>query len=489
MNDFKKVEEQQDGPESPSWKLWASWELILVASIGAGVQFGWALQLSLLTPYVQLLGVPHTWASFIWLCGPISGMVVQPIVGYSSDRLVSRYGRRKPFIFTGTILICMAVLLIGFAADIGFKLGDSLDKPTKPRAVAFFVTGFWIPDIANNMVQDPARAFLADLSRHNHRKMRIANAYFSFFMAVGNILGYAAGSYKNLYKFLPFTLNHGCETYCANLKTCFFIDIVFLLTLVILALFFVPEPQFEKSSEHEDPFVVQVKSTFRNLGRPMMMLFLVTALNWIAWFPYLLFNTDWVGKEIYGGNPTGTEAQKEVYDTGVRAGSFGLILTAATLGLMSIAIDPLSKLLGGARRLWGVVNFVLAAALALTALDTKMAQKARKSAPPGAPPPRGVKAFTFTLFATMGIPQAITFSVPFAIASMFSSDSGAGHGLSLGVLNLAIVIPQMFVSLISGPWDQLFGGGNLPAFMLGAVAAFVDGILALTVLPPPSSNT
>lgn len=139
--------EEQNGPGSPYWKLFS------VASIAAGVQFGWALQLSLLTPYVQLLGVPHTWASFIWLCGPISGMVVQPIVGYSSDRLTSKFGRRKPFIFAGTALICVAILLIGFAADIGLKLGDSINQATKPRAVAFFVAGFWILDIANNMVQ------------------------------------------------------------------------------------------------------------------------------------------------------------------------------------------------------------------------------------------------------------------------------------------------------------------------------------------------
>ena len=54
---------------------------------------------------------------------------------------------------------------------------------------------------------------------------------------------------------------------------------------------------------------------------------------------------------------------------------------------------------------------------------------------------------------------------------------------------MLLFLEQMFVSLISGPLDKLFGGGNLPAFMLGAVAAFIDGILALTVLPPPSSNT
>ena len=57
-------------------------KLAQCASIAAGVQFGWALQLSLLTPYVQELGIPHAWASLIWLCGPISGMIVQVRLQY-----------------------------------------------------------------------------------------------------------------------------------------------------------------------------------------------------------------------------------------------------------------------------------------------------------------------------------------------------------------------------------------------------------------------
>lgn len=129
------------------------WKVIAVAAIAAGVQFGWALQLSLLTPYVQLLGVSHTMSSFIWLCGPISGIVVQPTVGHASDRSTSKYGRRKPFIAVGSLLICLSVLLIGFAADLGYSFGDDLKKKTKPRAVALFVIGFWVLDIANNMVQ------------------------------------------------------------------------------------------------------------------------------------------------------------------------------------------------------------------------------------------------------------------------------------------------------------------------------------------------
>eukprot|EP00249_Psilotum_nudum_P008754 c21489_g2_i1 orf=1-264(-) len=69
--------------------------LARVASVATGVQFGWGLQLSLLTPYVQELGISHTWASYIWLCGPITGMLVQPSVGYYSDRCQISWGRRR----------------------------------------------------------------------------------------------------------------------------------------------------------------------------------------------------------------------------------------------------------------------------------------------------------------------------------------------------------------------------------------------------------
>lgn len=137
-----------------------------------------------------------------------------------------------------------------------------------------------------------------------------------------------------------------------------------------------------------------------------------------------------------------------------------------------------------------MVNFVLAASLAMTVLVTKMAQHSRAHAHVLAgvdplPPPPGVKAGALAIFAVLGVPLAITYSIPFALASIFSASSGAGQGLSLGVLNLAIVVPQMFVSVTSGPWDELFGGGNLPAFVVGAVAAAASGILSFTMLPSP----
>ncbi|KAG2321692.1 hypothetical protein Bca52824_014905 [Brassica carinata] len=486
----KSMEEDFDQP-SPLRKI------VSVASIAAGVQFGWALQLSLLTPYVQLLGIPHKWSSLIWLCGPISGMIVQPIVGFHSDRCTSRFGRRRPFIASGAVLVAIAVFLIGYAADIGYKMGDKLEQTPRVRAIGIFALGFWILDVANNTLQGPCRAFLADLAAGDAKRTRLANAFFSFFMAVGNVLGYAAGSYTNLHKMFPFAMTNACDIYCANLKSCFFLSITLLVIVTVTSLWYVKDKQWSPPPVNPDeektkslPFFGEIFGAFKVMERPMWMLLIVTALNWIAWFPFLLFDTDWMGREVYGGSSEGDDRMKKLYNQGVHSGALGLMFNSIVLGFMSLGVEWIGRKVGGAKRLWGIVNFILAVGLAMTVLVTKLAADYRKTAGPYAGPSPGIRAGALSLFAVLGIPLAITFSIPLTLASsIISSSSGAGHGLSLGVLNLAIVIPQVVVSLGGGPFDALFGGGNLPAFIVGATAAAISGVLALTVLPsPPASN-
>ncbi|MFX9847826.1 hypothetical protein ABTP16_18410, partial [Acinetobacter baumannii] len=183
-----------------------------------------------------------------------------------------------------------------------------------------------------------------------------------------------------------------------------------------------------------------------------------------------------------------------LYDRGVRAGALGLMLNSIVSGLTSLGVQSIARGLGGPKRLWGGVNFLLAVCLAMTVVITKQAEHGRSYTTVGGvetllPPASGVKIGALALFAVLGIPLAVTFSIPFALASIYSSNSGAGQGLSLGVLNLAIVVPQMVVSVASGPWDALFGGGNIPAFVVGAIAAAASGIFAFTMLPalPPDA--
>ncbi|RAL40602.1 hypothetical protein DM860_006672 [Cuscuta australis] len=461
--------------------------LFRVASIAGGIQFGWALQLSLLTPYVQELGIPHAWASIIWLCGPLSGLFVQPLVGLVSDRCTSRFGRRRPFILGGAISIMISVLIIGFSADIGWLFGDR--GKVKVRAIAAFVVGFWILDVANNVTQGPCRALLADLTKKDHRRTRVANAYFSLFMAAGNILGYATGSFSGWYKIFPFTLSDACAINCANLKTAFLLDIIFIAIATFISLSAVKEQPLDthcgsvqtgEDSEQithgqEEAFLWELFGTFKYFPATVWVILLVTTLTWIAWFPFTLFDTDWVGREIYGGEPNGTN-----YSNGVRMGTLGLMLNSVVLGITSVFME---KLCGkwGAGFAWGVSNIVLSlcfiAMLVITAIRNHMDIGSND------PPPNGIVIAVMIVFTILGVPLSITYSVPYALISSHIENLGLGQGLSMGVLNLAIVVPQILVSVGSGPWDELFGGGNSPAFFVAALSAFAAGLVAILAIP------
>lgn len=488
--------------------------LLQVASVAAGVQFGWALQLSLLTPYVQELGIPHAWASLIWLCGPISGMIVQPIIGHYSDNCTSSYGRRRPFILGGAALVIIAVFIIGYSADLGYLFGDSLDS--RPRAIFIFVVGFWVLDLANNTLQGPCRALLADFTGKDQTRNRRANAFFSLFMALGNILGFATGAYSGWYRIFTFTYTKACDEACANLKSAFFLGVLMLVFTTFLSVTAAPEipydPLLKKHSvvkatspllsdkqesssstivpgvddeedddDDEEPeseaLFTELLGALRDLPRPMWYILLVTALTWIAWFPFLLFDTDWMGREVYGGEPSDPDRSNMYYD-GVHMGSLGLMLNSVVLGLSSLCIEFLCRKLGSSY-VWGIANVIMALCFVGTAVVTRAAAHVVGE------PPASIIYSSLAIFAVLGAPLAVTYSVPYALTATYTEKVGGGQGLSVGVLNLAVVTPQVLVSVGSGPWDELFGGGNMPAFLLGAGAALLGGIAAVLLLPRP----
>ncbi|CAN1817925.1 Sucrose transport protein SUC2 [Linum perenne] len=313
-------------------------------------------------------------------------------------------------------------------------------------------------------------------------------------MGAGNILGYLAGAQEGLYKIFKFSHTPACDVFCANLKSCFFISVVLLIVLTIVALAYVREQRWSPEanegdvSETENHDVGGLRSFFtslKSLDKPTWMLLLVTCLNWFAWFPWVLYNTDWMGREVYGGDSGTNLGQMQMYDRGVRAGSIGLMINSIVLLFVSLAVDPLARKLG-AKFLWGGVNLILGICLAMTVVISRAAESERRHGGGGYKgPSSGIKSASLAVFGILGLPLAVTYSIPFAMVSIYSQGSGAGQGFSLGVLNLAICLPQMVVSLGSGPFDALFGGGNSPAFVVGAVVAVLSAVCAATLLPKP----
>ncbi|KAK3155719.1 hypothetical protein QOZ80_2BG0206710 [Eleusine coracana subsp. coracana] len=529
--------------------------LVLACTVAAGVQFGWALQLSLLTPYIQTLGIDHAMASFIWLCGPITGFVVQPCVGVWSDKCRSKYGRRRPFILAGCLMICAAVILIGFSADLGYMFGDSSEhcstyKGTRYRAAIVFILGFWMLDLANNTVQGPARALLADLS--GPEQCNSANAIFCSWMAVGNIVGFSSGASGNWHKWFPFLMSRACCEACGNLKAAFLVAVVFLLFCMSVTLYFAEEIPLEPkddaqgvpdsapllngsrddgcashepsdgrlpnghadgnnvsaNSDAEDlrntnsnsnrdngevfndgpgAVLVNILTSMRHLPLGMHSVLIVMALTWLSWFPFFLFDTDWMGREVYHGDPNGDSSEKKAYDNGVREGAFGLLLNSVVLGVGSFLVDPLCRLIG-ARLVWALSNFTVFICMLATTLLSWISSDLYSSKHHIIGANKTVKNAALIIFSLLGLPLSITYSVPFSVTAELTAGTGGGQGLATGVLNLAIVVPQIVVSLGAGPWDALFGGGNVPAFALASVFSLAAGVLAVLKLPKLSNS-
>ncbi|CAN1334396.1 Sucrose transport protein SUC2 [Linum perenne] len=299
-----------------------------------------------------------------------------------------------------------------------------------------FVVGFWVFDVSNNMLQGPCRALLADLSEDNQWLTRFSNSLFSFFMGAGNILGYLAGAQDGLYKIFKFSHTPACDVFCAILKSCFIISVMLLIVLTVVTLAYVqeklwsPEDDVNETEKNDVGGLTSFLRALKSLDRPMWMLLLVTCLNWFAWFPWVLYNTDWMGREVYGGDSGMNSGQIQMYDRGVRAGSIGLMINSTVLLIFSLAIDPFARKLG-AKFLRGGVNLILGISLVMIVVISKAAESERRHGGGGyTGPSSGIKSASLAVFGILGLPLAVTYKILFAMVSIYSQGSGVGQGFS-----------------------------------------------------------
>ncbi|KAG6513046.1 hypothetical protein ZIOFF_023353 [Zingiber officinale] len=453
------VEANGDGPPAVAEKHISLARLVFACMVAGGVQYGWALQLSL--PMSRFCG--------LW-----------------SDRCQSRFGRRRPFIFVECILITIAVSnlaikQLGFDNDVFIMVLDGLQQVLQREIVRFNIINMY-----NFNLQGPARALMADLS--SHHGPNTANAIFGSWKAIGNILGYLSGSSGIWHKWFPFLMTHACCEACANLKGAFLVAEVLLFISLTVTLFLAKEirlcdlNKFVSVDQQKTSFF-DVFSAFKNLPPGMRSVLLVTALTWLSWFPFILYNTDWMGREIYYGNPKGTNEQSDAYDRGVRDGALGLLLNSVVLAISSFLIAPMCRKLG-TKIVWAISNltmFVCMVAICIIGIwsskEFHFSAQSRLTVDPT------IRIIVLALFTILGFPLAVVYSVPFAVTAQLTANVKGGQGLCAGILNNSIVIPQVIVALGAGPWDALFGKGNMPAFALASAIAFLCSIVGLLTLP------
>src|SRR5882757_440088 len=135
--------------QKPQFSFWQIWNM----SFGfLGIQFGWGLQMANMSPIYKYLGAQDSQIPLLWLAAPLTGLIVQPIIGAMSDRTWGPLGRRRPYFLVGAILSSLALIAMPNCSTLWMAAGL-----------------LWILDASINVSMEPFRAFVADMLPNEQR--------------------------------------------------------------------------------------------------------------------------------------------------------------------------------------------------------------------------------------------------------------------------------------------------------------------------------
>lgn len=143
------------------------------------------------TPYLLELGLTKSKTSLVWIAGPLSGLIMAPVIGAVADRSKSKWGRRRPYMIGGSIIVGACLLILGWAKDIiEYLLGPQKPEALAPIVLAVFT--IYVLDFAINAVQWSCRSLIIDALPVS--KQQTGSAWGGRMVAVGHLVGYAMGA-------------------------------------------------------------------------------------------------------------------------------------------------------------------------------------------------------------------------------------------------------------------------------------------------------
>lgn len=341
--------------------------IIMLTIIIGGLQLSWCTEFTEGTPFLLSLGISKHTLALVWIAGPLSGSLGQPIIGIFSDNCQYKSGRRKPFIIGGCIATSLSLLYLSNSVDLIklFYPRGTDEKIVKRTTIPFAAFGVYLLDFSISAIQAAARAFIVDnVATH---QQQIANAMAAIMIGGFNIIGYFLGSIK-LTKVLPFLGNTQFKVLAA------FASIVLIISSIISLTYIkerdpthdvVIKAERKKNQKRlkelgiENPttgwgvllsLFKQTSHSIRRLPPQVKIVCLAEFFAWIGYFPMLFYTTTYVGElykyEFYKNRgpdlPPLTPGQlQELQDESTRRGSLALLLHSVT----SFAIDLLLPLL------------------------------------------------------------------------------------------------------------------------------------------------
>ena len=433
--------------EKPAASFWQIWNM----SFGfLGIQFGWGLQTANMSAIYEYLGAKPAQIPVLWLAAPMTGLIVQPIIGSMSDRTWGRLGRRRPYFLGGALLASAALLLMPSSSSLWMAAGL-----------------LWVLDSCINISMEPFRAFVADLLPERQRGRGFAVQ--SLFIGMGSVIASA----------LPWILSHGFGVSSQSsaaarippaVRYSFYVGAFAFLGAVLWTVLTTQEypPEdlaaFAAMKARRRGFMHgarEIFDAFVEMPSTMRRLAWVQMCTWLGLFCMGLYFIPAVAHNVFGA----ADEKSSMYSEGTEWG--GLCFSVSSL-----------------------VTFVAAFALIVASRQIRPKQIHTVCLLCGAVGllSVGVIHDKYLLLLSMtgiGIATASILSMPYALLA--SSLPPSRIGVYMGIFNLFIVLPEIAASLGLG-WvmSTYLQGNRMYAVVAGGVSMLLAAILMQFVEDSPN---
>ncbi|KAI1367995.1 major facilitator superfamily domain-containing protein [Xylaria arbuscula] len=287
-----------------------------------GITFVWGVEQTYCTPYLLSLGLTKSKTSLVWIAGPLSGLIVQPIVGTIADRSTSRWGRRRPIILPGAIITAFFLLLLGFTEDImGYFVEDK--KSAQHMTVSAAVVAIYAVDFSINAVMSATRSLVVDTLPIE--KQQTGSAWGSRMSAIGHGIAFATGAID-----LPSLLGKSLgETQFKQLTVLAALGLVGTCGITCWAVTERVLLSPPRSNKQDGLYQVasHIWATITNLPPRIRAICMAQFWAWIGWFPFLFYSTTWIGETYFRYDaPHDAKQSKDALGEVGRAGSQAFII-------------------------------------------------------------------------------------------------------------------------------------------------------------------
>jgi maltose/moltooligosaccharide transporter len=425
---------------------------LLMMNLGFfGVQFSFGLTQSAVNPLFLLIGASPDELPILNLAGPVTGLLIQPLIGAISDRTWHpRWGRRRPFITAGAILCAIILFAFPFVGILWLA-----------------VICFWLLDIGNNTSMEPYRAFISD----RLPKSQLARGFLtqSMFTGAGAVLANLSLFLLQKVSALDATAGNGVPYW---MYVCFMIGTVCILLTVLTAMARTKElkPSDDELEEMRSApkglhhAVREIADAVRVMPRAMHKIGVVFVFQWYAMFIYWQFLAVSLGETIFGATPeeAGPAWDRAIAWSGLQNAAYNFVTMISALFLVGFARRI------GAKRVHAVALGLAAVSLVwLARIDNQYV--------------------ALVPMIGLGIFWASAVGVPYMmVASMVPARR---TGVYMGILNMMIVVP-MLVQTVTFGWifENLLGGKGSNAITLAGILLGLGAIAMLWVDPPDEAD-